>query len=51
MEDLKAILRSRTPYYARADLTFDTSGKTPEDALDGLLAALPRALGGPLGGA
>ncbi len=43
MDDLKAILRSRTPYYARADLTFDTSGKTVEDALGGLLAAL-RAL-------
>ncbi|HXQ12715.1 MAG TPA: helix-turn-helix transcriptional regulator [Caulobacteraceae bacterium] len=40
MEDLKAILRNRTPYYERADLTFDTSGKTVDAALDGLLTAL-----------
>jgi XRE family aerobic/anaerobic benzoate catabolism transcriptional regulator len=42
MEDLKAILRNRTPFYERADLTFDTSGKTVDDALDGLLAELSR---------
>jgi XRE family aerobic/anaerobic benzoate catabolism transcriptional regulator len=40
MEDLQAILSNRTPYYAKADLTFDTSGKTANESLAGLLAAL-----------
>jgi XRE family aerobic/anaerobic benzoate catabolism transcriptional regulator len=42
MEDLKAILRNRTPFYERADLTFDTSGKTVNEALDGLQTVLSR---------
>jgi XRE family aerobic/anaerobic benzoate catabolism transcriptional regulator len=45
MEDLKAILRNRTPYYERADLTFDTSGKTLDEALDGLRVALAQRPG------
>ena len=40
MEDLKSILGNRTPYYAKADLTFDTSGKTADESLAGLLTAL-----------
>ena len=27
MDDLKRILAGREPFYAKADLTFDTSGK------------------------
>ena len=42
MEDLKAILANRIPFYAKADLTFDTSGKTVDESLAGLLAALSR---------
>jgi XRE family aerobic/anaerobic benzoate catabolism transcriptional regulator len=40
MEDLKAILDSRTPLYAKADLAFSTTGKTPETALADLLHAV-----------
>jgi XRE family aerobic/anaerobic benzoate catabolism transcriptional regulator len=43
MEDLKAILDSRTALYAKADATVDTSGKTEADALGDLLAAVSRA--------
>jgi XRE family aerobic/anaerobic benzoate catabolism transcriptional regulator len=43
MADLKAILSNRTPYYERADLAFDTSGKTVDEALGGLVAALSAA--------
>jgi len=39
MDDLKAILESRTALYAKADATVDTSGKTEADALADLLAA------------
>jgi XRE family aerobic/anaerobic benzoate catabolism transcriptional regulator len=40
MEDLKAILAGRTPFYAKADLMFDTSGKSIEESLSGLLPLL-----------
>jgi XRE family aerobic/anaerobic benzoate catabolism transcriptional regulator len=43
MDDLKAILESRTPLYAKADAVVATSGKTASQALAALLAALPRA--------
>jgi len=43
MEDLKAILESRTPLYAKANAIVDTSGKSPAQAFATLLAALPRA--------
>jgi XRE family aerobic/anaerobic benzoate catabolism transcriptional regulator len=33
MSDLRAILQSRTPLYARADATLDTAGRTPEACL------------------
>lgn len=40
MEDLKLILRERTPFYAKADLRFETSGKP----LDRCLAELRESL-------
>jgi len=42
MEDLKAILESRTALYAKADATVDTSGKAEANALADLLAAVSR---------
>jgi XRE family aerobic/anaerobic benzoate catabolism transcriptional regulator len=42
MEDLKAILRSRTPFYAKADLAFDTSSKGVDEAVEALVAAVSR---------
>jgi XRE family transcriptional regulator, aerobic/anaerobic benzoate catabolism transcriptional regulator len=33
MDDLLAILKSREPLYAKADVTLDTAGKTPEQSL------------------
>src|SRR5262249_19550752 len=43
MDDLKAILESRTALYAKADVQVDSSGKTEADALAELLAAVGRA--------
>ncbi|HEY1246043.1 MAG TPA: helix-turn-helix transcriptional regulator [Hyphomicrobiaceae bacterium] len=43
MDDLKAILDSRTALYAKADAEVDTSGKTEVDALAALLAAVASA--------
>jgi XRE family aerobic/anaerobic benzoate catabolism transcriptional regulator len=40
MSDLKRILAGREPAYARADLTFDTTGRTAPEAFVGLRAAL-----------
>jgi XRE family aerobic/anaerobic benzoate catabolism transcriptional regulator len=40
MEDLKSILDSRTPFYSKADLTFDTSELTQEAAFHGLIDQL-----------
>ena len=40
MEDLKAILDSRTPLYAKADLAISTTGKTPEKRAAELLRAV-----------
>jgi XRE family aerobic/anaerobic benzoate catabolism transcriptional regulator len=42
MVDLKAILESRTPLYARANATVSTSGKSEAQAFAALLAALPK---------
>jgi XRE family aerobic/anaerobic benzoate catabolism transcriptional regulator len=41
MEDLVAILKSREPLYAKADMTLQTSGKTPEQNLVELMRGLP----------
>jgi XRE family aerobic/anaerobic benzoate catabolism transcriptional regulator len=43
MDDLKAILESRTALYAKADAKVDTSRKGEADALAQLLAAVSRA--------
>jgi XRE family aerobic/anaerobic benzoate catabolism transcriptional regulator len=40
MDDLIAILASREPLYARADLSLDTTGQTPRQSLVALLALL-----------
>ena len=43
MEDLKRILADRSPLYAKADATVDTSGKSVEDSLRDLAAVVPAA--------
>jgi XRE family aerobic/anaerobic benzoate catabolism transcriptional regulator len=40
MDDLVAILASREPLYAKADLTLETGGQTPEQSLRGVLKLL-----------
>jgi XRE family transcriptional regulator, aerobic/anaerobic benzoate catabolism transcriptional regulator len=42
MDDLKAILESRTPLYGKANARVSTSGKTEAQAFATLLAAIPR---------
>lgn len=44
MEDLRLILHERTPFYAKADLLFDTSGKAPADCLKSVSTAIERAI-------
>lgn len=44
MEDLRLILQERTPFYAKADLLFDTSGKAPADCLKAVSTAVERAI-------
>ena len=44
MEDLKRILAARQAFYGKADLSFDTSGKTLADSFSGLRAAVRAAL-------
>jgi XRE family aerobic/anaerobic benzoate catabolism transcriptional regulator len=43
MEDLVAILKSREPFYAKAEAALHTSGKTPEQALAELVRMIPAA--------
>ena len=47
MDDLNAILASREPLYAKADLTLDTAGKTAAQSARDLAALLtsPRLRG------
>jgi XRE family aerobic/anaerobic benzoate catabolism transcriptional regulator len=45
MDDLKAILESRSPLYAKANARVSTSGKTEAQAFAALLAAIPRSDG------
>ena len=40
MDDLRRILEGRTPFYARADVVIDTSGRSEEDAAAELLRAV-----------
>lgn len=42
MDDLRAILTSREPLYAQANLVLDTSGRTLEESLAALCALLPQ---------
>lgn len=44
MDDLRLILQERTPFYAKADLLFDTSGKAPSECLASVATALERTL-------
>jgi XRE family transcriptional regulator, aerobic/anaerobic benzoate catabolism transcriptional regulator len=41
MEDLIAILKSREPLYARAEVSLNTTGRTPEQNLAELLRVIP----------
>src|SRR5215831_258213 len=43
MEDLRKILASREPLYARADVTLDTSGRGVQESFDSLRALLASA--------
>jgi XRE family aerobic/anaerobic benzoate catabolism transcriptional regulator len=43
MDDLRAILASREALYAKADVSLDTTGLTPEESLAKLLPLLPPA--------
>lgn len=49
MDDLKRILAGRAAFYGKADLTFDTSGKTIESCYAELAATLSQALARPIG--
>ena len=40
MDDLKRILAGRAAFYGKADIAFDTSGKSPEDCFAALLATV-----------
>jgi XRE family aerobic/anaerobic benzoate catabolism transcriptional regulator len=51
MDDLKAILESRTALYAKADAQVSTTGKTEAQAFATLLAAIPRGAAATAGGA
>jgi len=48
MEDLKRILAGRLPFYAKADLNFDTSAQPLEQAFQALRVQVRRALQLPL---
>jgi len=43
MDDLRRILAGRAAFYSRADIAFDTSGKTVEESVAGLRAVLAEA--------
>jgi XRE family aerobic/anaerobic benzoate catabolism transcriptional regulator len=45
MDDLRLILEGRAAFYAKADLAFNTSGKTLDAAFDGLTSALAETTG------
>jgi XRE family aerobic/anaerobic benzoate catabolism transcriptional regulator len=44
MDDLKLILAERTPFYAKADVAFETSGQALPEAFDGLRDLVRKAL-------
>ena len=43
MADLRRILREREAFYSKADIQLDTSGRTPEEAVETLIQALREA--------
>jgi len=45
MDDLVSILESREPLYAKADLTLETSGRTPQQSVQALLEMMETAAG------
>lgn len=45
MDDLRRILNERSALYARADLSFDTTGKTVDESFTQLRASLRQAVG------
>jgi XRE family aerobic/anaerobic benzoate catabolism transcriptional regulator len=45
MEDLKRILAGRSAFYSKADLHFNTSGQSVDDAFDGLRTQVREVLG------
>ena len=49
MDDLRRILAGRSAFYGKADLTFDTSGRSLADSHTELVRALSQALGRPIG--
>lgn len=48
LDDLRAILAGRRPFYARADVSVNTSGRTVTETFEALLDALHLNLGGEL---
>ena len=49
MDDLRRILAGRAAFYGKADLTFETSDQSLDDAYGALVSKLSTALGRPLG--
>jgi XRE family transcriptional regulator, aerobic/anaerobic benzoate catabolism transcriptional regulator len=47
MDDLVSILKSREPLYAKADLTLETTGQTPQQSANGLLRLIEMTPHGP----
>ncbi|EWS62498.1 anaerobic benzoate catabolism transcriptional regulator [Hydrogenophaga sp. T4] len=45
MEDLKRILAGRSAFYSKADLHFNTSGQSVDDAFDALRTQVREVLG------
>jgi XRE family aerobic/anaerobic benzoate catabolism transcriptional regulator len=48
IDDLKMILEGRAPFYAKADMTFDTSALPVEETFQALRAQMRAALKLPL---
>lgn len=46
VDDIKLTLESRASFYAKADLAYNTSGKTLEESFAGLMALIDKALAG-----
>lgn len=46
MDDLRLILQERTPFYAKADWRFDTSGRPVAECLDAMAAQIEKQIAG-----